>query len=87
MSPTAIAVREALPVVLPGVHGVPWLSDRPAAGEPGPWRRLLFWPAEFLRLVGVVYLFPIVVLAIVIPFALALNGLLLAGDWLWRLLG
>lgn len=87
MSHTAVAVREALPVVLPGVHGVPWVRERSAAGEPGPWSRLLFWPAEFLRLVGVVYLFPVVILAIVIPFALALNGLLLAGDWLWGFLG
>lgn len=47
----------------------------------------MFWPAEFLRLVGVVYLFPIVILAIGIPLALALNGLILAGQWLWRSLG
>jgi hypothetical protein len=87
MSNTAVAVREAFPVVLPGVHGVPWAGARLEAGEPGPWKRLLFWPAEFLRLVGLVYLFPIVILAIGIPLALALNGLLRAGSWLWQLLG
>jgi hypothetical protein len=42
----------------------------------------LFWPAEFLRVVGVAYLFPVVILAIGVPLALALNGLLMAAQWM-----
>ena len=36
---------------------------------------------------GVVYLFPITILAIGIPIALAINGLILAASWAWRALG
>jgi hypothetical protein len=47
----------------------------------------MFWPAEFLRLIAVAYLFPLVVLAIGLPVALAVTGLLMAGQWLWQSLG
>ncbi len=87
MSPSSVAVHETFPFVLPNVSGVSRANGRIGPSRHGRWRRLTFWPAEFLRLVGVVYLFPVVVLAIGIPFALALNGLILAGQWLWRSLG
>jgi hypothetical protein len=43
--------------------------------------------ADLVGVMGVVYLFPITILAIGIPIALAINGLILAAGWAWRLLG
>ena len=43
--------------------------------------------ADLVGLIGVIYLFPITILAIGIPIALAINGLLLAAGWAWRALG
>jgi hypothetical protein len=54
--------------------------------QPGRRNRWLFWPAELLRAVGVAFLFPLVILAIVIPLGLALNGLIIGGGWLWNAL-
>jgi hypothetical protein len=62
------------------------LSARPQArlNQPSLWHRLSFWPLEFLRLVAVVYMLPIVILAIGIPAGLALMGIVLGADWLWH---
>lgn len=61
--------------------------ERVSGGGPSTLRRLMFWPAEFLRLMAVAYLFPLVVLAIGLPVALAVTGLLKAGQWLWQSVG
>ena len=58
--------------------------ERASSGGPGALRRFLFWPAEFLRLIAVAYLFPLVVLAIGLPIALTVTGLLIAGQWVWQ---
>jgi hypothetical protein len=42
------------------------------------------WVKEGLLLVGVVYALPIAILAIGIPVALTINGLLIAAGWAWR---
>lgn len=62
-------------------------TARADAGGPRARRGLMFWPAEFLRLIAVAYLFPLAVLAIGLPVALAVTGLLMAGQWLWQSLG
>jgi hypothetical protein len=44
------------------------------------------WAKEAVLLVGAVYMFPIAILAIGIPFAFAVNGLLLLAGWAWKAL-
>ena len=52
--------------------------------EPVVPRRVAGWVKEGLLLVGVVYALPIAILAIGIPIALTINGLLIAAGWTWR---
>ena len=52
--------------------------------KPGVPRRVAGWVKEGLLLVGVVYALPIAILAIGIPIALTINGLLIAAGWAWR---
>jgi hypothetical protein len=81
--PVAV-VSDAAPFALPpasrAIEGV-------SGGGASAWRRLTFWPAEFLRLMAVAYLFPLVVLAIGAAVALAVTGLLVVGQWLRQSLG
>jgi hypothetical protein len=79
--PVAVAA-DPLPFTL-----APLATARAADGKPRAPRGLMFWPAEFLRLMAVAYLFPLVVLVIGLPVALAVTGLLIAGQWLWQSLG
>ena len=51
------------------------------------WRAITRGLADVAGLIGVIYLFPITVLAIGIPIALAIAGLLLAARWVWNVLG
>lgn len=39
---------------------------------------------ELLLLAGAIYLFPIAILAVFVPLALVIKGLLIAADWAWR---
>lgn len=79
MSSKTISLSEAGAFALPGGSVA---IGRIAPRRRRAGRRLLFWPAECLRLIGVVYLFPVVILAIGVPLALALNGLLMAAQWM-----
>jgi hypothetical protein len=81
MSHTAIAAHDLPSVILPRTYTEAPPRVRIAPTQPGVWKRLSFWVAEFLRLVAVVYLLPIVILAIGIPIALAVNGLIFAAGW------
>ena len=83
MSLTPIARFEPVSVVLPGAFRA---TGPIAAPRAAVWSRTMFWPAEFLRLIGVAFLFPIVILAMGLPVAFAVTGLLLAAQWLWQLL-
>ena len=83
MSHTAIAAHDLASVILPRAYVEAPPRVRIAPTPPGVWKRLSFWVAEFLRLVAVVYLLPIVILAIGIPIALAVNGLIFAAGWVW----
>jgi hypothetical protein len=86
MSHTAIAVPDAPPFVLPRAHaGIP-PREAISPSQPGALRRLSGWAKEALLLVGAVYMFPVAILAIGIPLALAVNGLLLLAGWAWKAL-
>jgi hypothetical protein len=86
MSITAIAPGDARALVLPK-RPVELPADwRAESSQPGVWRRVSFWPLEFLRLVAVVYALPLAILAIGIPAGLALTGLFLGATWVWRML-
>jgi len=82
MSHTAAVV--AVPsLVLGTLADVPPLEQiRPKT--PGWSRRVAGWVKEGLLLVGVVYALAIAILAIGIPIALTINGLLIAVSWAWR---
>ena len=84
MSPTPIARFDPVPVLLPGAFRATGPIGAPRAAA---WSGAMFWPAEFLRLIGVAFLFPVVILAMGLPLALAVTGLLLAAQWLWQSLG
>lgn len=73
------AARARLPAELPARRGV-GLSTRRL------WDRMSFWPAELTRLVALVYMVPIVIYAIGIPIALAVNALLFCAGWPWKAL-
>jgi hypothetical protein len=81
--PVAVA-SDALPFTLTPDSGA--IARAVDSGPRAP-KGFMFWPAEFLRLLAVAYLFPLVVLAIGLPVALAVTGLLMAGQWLWQSLG
>ena len=85
MSTTAIAAR-APSVVFP-IQPV----DLPACprlgqGQLGLWRRLTFWPAEFVRLVALIYMLPVVIYAIGIPVAAAISAFLFFASWVGKAL-
>jgi hypothetical protein len=86
MSITATAPGDARALVLPR-RPVELPADlRAESSQPSVWRRVSFWPLEFLRLVAVVYALPLAILAIGIPVGLALTGLFLGATWVWRML-
>ena len=86
MTNTAIAVPDVPPFVLPKAHvGTP-PREAISPRRPGSVHGLSGWAKEAVLLVGAVYMFPIAILAIGIPFAFAVNGLLLLAGWAWNAL-
>jgi hypothetical protein len=83
MSPTATAAR-ASSIVFP-IEPVD-LPVRPQLGLGGLWRLISYWPAEFLRLVALVYMLPVVIYAIGIPVAAAVNAVLYGAGWVGKAL-
>ena len=84
MSHPATAVVDVSSLLLAGAPAqVPPLEQVRPRG-PGVPRRVADWVKEGLLLVGVVYALPIAILAIGIPIALTINGLLIAAGWAWR---
>ena len=45
--------------------------------------RLAFWPAEFVRLVALVYMLPVVIYVVCLPIALVVNAVLLCAGRSW----
>ena len=86
MSHTAIAVPDVPPFVLPRAHAGTPPREAISPRHPGSVRRLSGWAKEALLLLGAVYMFPIAILAIGIPLAFAVNGLLLLAGWTWKAL-
>jgi hypothetical protein len=86
MSITATAPADVRSLVLPRRPVDLPADPRVESSQPSAWRRVSFWPLEFLRLVAVVYMFPLAILAIGIPVGLALTGVLLGAAWVWRAL-
>lgn len=86
MSIAATAPADARSLVLPRRPVDLPADPRAESSQPSAWRRVSFWPLEFLRLVAVVYMFPLAILAIGIPVGLALTGVLLGATWVWRAL-
>lgn len=83
MSHTAAAVADVPSLVLAGAHaGVP-PAEQIQPRQPGVSRRVAGWVKDGLLLVGVVYACPLVILAIGIPIAFTINGLLIAAGWAW----
>ena len=85
MTLTAIATLDASLPVVRTTRIEPQAHER--TGAPSLWRALSRGLADLVGVMAVVYLFPITILAIGIPIALAINGLLLAASWAWRALG
>lgn len=48
---------------------------------PSLWGRLSRWPRELALAAGTIYLFPLAILAIFIPLAFFIKGLLVAAGW------
>ena len=86
MSFTATAPGDARALVLPRRPVELPAYPRAESSQPSVWRRVSFWPLEFLRLVAAVYMLPLAILAIGIPVGLALTGVLLGAAWVWRTL-
>jgi hypothetical protein len=82
MAHQIIARSEPVALALPGRSR----AARLATARAPAWRSTMFWPAELLRLIGVAFLFPVVILALGLPLAFALTGLLLAAQWVWHIL-
>ena len=83
MSHTATVVADVPSLVLGALAEVP-PREQIQHRQPGVPRRVAGWVKEGLLLVGVVYALPIAILAIGIPIALTINGLLIAAGWAWR---
>jgi hypothetical protein len=83
---TIAAVTHAPAVALARVPGE--LPVRPGVGlgKRQLWRRMSFWPAELMRVVALVYMLPIVIYAIGVPIALAVNAVLFCVGWSWKIL-
>jgi len=75
MSTTAI-VPHASSVVFPIERADLPVRPRLGSGQLRLWRRITFWPAEFVRLVALIYMLPVVIYAIGIPVAAAINAVL-----------
>ena len=86
MSNTAIAVPDVPPFVLPRAHAETPPREAIRPRRPGSVHGLSGWAKEAVLLVGAVYMFPIAIQAIGIPFAFAVNGLLLLAGWAWNAL-
>jgi hypothetical protein len=84
MSHTAVAVADVPSLVLAGAHAEVPPVERTRPNPPGASRRMLGWVKEGLLLVAVAYAFPLAILAIGIPVALTINGLLIAASWAWK---
>ena len=83
MSTLAVAARP------PSIALVRMPEDLPA-GPPisltqgRVWRdRLVFWPAEFVSLVALIYMLPVVIYVVCLPIALAVNAVLLCAGRSW----
>jgi len=85
MSTTAIAAR-APSVVFPIEPAVLPVQPRLGPAQLGLWRRITFWPAEFVRLVALIYMLPVVIYAIGIPVAAAINVVLFCAGWVGKTL-
>ena len=86
MSIAATNARDAHSLVLPRLPVELPTRLQAESSQPSVWRRISFWPLEFLWLVAAVYMLPLAILAIGIPVALALTGVLLGAAWVWRTL-
>lgn len=73
----SLALRE-VPAELPARPGVR------VSGSRRWWARILFWPAELIRLVALIYMLPIVIYAIGTPIAVAVNVALFCAGWSWK---
>ena len=84
MSQTVIAVADVPSIALAALQAeVPPVEQaRPNAA--GAFGRVLWWVKEGLLVVAVAYAFPIAILAIGVPVALTINGLLIAAGWAWN---
>ena len=85
MTATA-TVAHASSVVLPIEPADLSVRPRLGAGRLHLWRRITFWPAEFLRLVALIYMLPVVIYAIGIPVAAAINVMLFCAGWVGKAL-
>ena len=83
---TAVALPDVPAFVLPRAQDITPPREAIRPSPPGSRRRLSGWAKEALLLVGAVYVFPLAILAIGIPLALAVNGLLLLAGWAWHAL-
>lgn len=85
MTQTATTSLDTSSLPVPASQGARQAHDR--TGPSTRWRSLGRGLADIGALAGAILLFPIAVLAIGIPIALAVNALLLAVRWVWGVLG
>ena len=85
MSTTATAAR-ASSVVFPIEPADLPVRPRLGPGQLHLWRRITFWPAEFVRLVALIYMLPVVIYAIGIPVAAAISAVLFCAGWVGKAL-
>jgi hypothetical protein len=85
MTATAIAAR-ASSVVFPIEPADLPVRQRLGRGQLHLWRRISFWPAELVRLVALIYMLPVVIYAIGIPVAAAINAVLFCAGWVGKAL-
>ena len=85
MTATATAAH-ASSVVFPIEQTDLPVRPRLGAGQLQRWRRITFWPAEFLRLVALIYMLPVVIYAIGIPVAAAISAVLFCAGWVGKAL-
>lgn len=83
MSLAAVAVHDARAHDLPRPPVDVPARPRAEFGRPKVRRPISFWPLEFMRLVAVVYLLPLVILAIGLPLGLVLTGVIAGAARAW----